>query len=145
MSLIIPTRRQSRYFEFAKKQALSSTYARHKSKGIKGKVGIGAVIIKGNFIVSTGVNKIKTHTQQHRHNMKYSFMAPTPRMHAEVDALISSRFYDLTGCEVFVYRENSDGGLANCRPCAACLGALTNAGVKHFYYTTDEGYHHERH
>lgn len=141
---IIPTTRQKRFFTVAQKQSLLSTYARHKGNRSNGKICIGSAIVKGNYVVSTGVNKIKTHTKQLSFNKKHSFITPAPRIHAEIDALIGSRYNDLTGCEVFVYRETADGMIANCRPCPACMGALIAAGIKHLYYTTEDGYFYER-
>lgn len=141
---ITPTTRQKRFFTVAQKQSMQSTYARHKGNRGNGKICIGSAIVKGNYVVAKGVNKIKTHTRQLIHNKKHLFIAPAPRIHAEIDALIASRFNDLTGCEVFVYREMADGTLANCRPCPACMGAMIEAGIKHIYYTTEQGYFYER-
>jgi hypothetical protein len=30
------------------------------------------------------------------------------------------------------------------RPCAACMRAMRDRGIRDFYYTTDAGYAHER-
>lgn len=139
-TLINPTTRQQRYFTIAKRNADKSTYLRMNS----GKIAIGAAIVKGNYVVSEGFNKRKTHTFQHTHNKRTFYLAPVPNLHAEIDALIYSRYNDLSGCEIFVYREMTDGTLGNCRPCRACMNALKDAGIKHIYYTTEEGYHYER-
>ncbi len=109
-----------------------------------GKIAIGAAIVKGNYVVSEGYNKRKTHPFQHNHNLRAFYMAPVPNIHAEIDALIYSRYTDLSGCEIYVYRELHDGLLGNCRPCRACMNALKVAGVRHLYYTTEKGYHYER-
>lgn len=140
MTLITPTTRRMRYFAIAKRNAKRSTYMRMNS----GKIAIGAAIVKGNYVVSEGCNKRKTHPFQSMHNHRAMYIAPIPNIHAEIDALIYSRYNDLSGCEIFVYREASDGTLATCRPCKACLNALKDAGVKHMYYTTERGYHYER-
>jgi tRNA(Arg) A34 adenosine deaminase TadA len=109
-----------------------------------GKIAIGSAIVKGNYVIAEGFNKRKTHTFQHTQNKKTLYTAPVPNLHAEIDALIHSRYNDLTGCEIFVYREVTGGELGNCRPCKACMGALKDAGVKHLYYTTENGYYYER-
>lgn len=132
-----------RYFMVARRSAMKSTYIRHKEMN-SGKIKIGAAIVKGNYVISSGFNKIKTHPLQQLHNKRVACPAPSPRIHAEIDALIYSRYDDLTSCEIFVYRESSDGMLANCRPCSACSNALKDAGVKHIYYTSERGYHYER-
>lgn len=145
MTIIIPTTRQKRFFLVAKRNSEKSTYSRWNRTNGQGRISIGAAIINGNYVISEGHNKTKTHTFQHLHNRKYlNYNAPAPRIHAEVDALIYSRYNDLSGCEIFVYREMADGTLGNCRPCPACMGALKDAGIKHIYYTSEQGYHYEK-
>jgi deoxycytidylate deaminase len=140
MNIIIPSPRQQRFFSIAKRNADQSTYTR---KG-RGKIAIGSAIVKGNYVVSEGMNRKKTHVVQQRYNDLSAYFAPIPNIHAEVDALIKSKHHDLTGTEVFVYRELVNGTLGNCRPCRACMRALKDAGVKHIYYTTEQGFHYER-
>ncbi len=142
MHLIVPTTRQKRYFAVAKRNAAKSTYTRRNDQ--LNKISIGACIVKGNYVVSNGHNKIKTHPFQLLHNNRAFCVTPAPRIHAEIDALIYSRYDDLTGCEIFVYREMADGTLANCKPCNACRNAMKDAGIKHIYFTTENGYHYER-
>ena len=144
LTLIIPTTRQKRYFAVAKRQAEKSTFSRQKVSAKVDNVRIGSAIVKGNYVVSSGCNKTKTHPVQQLHNNRHMTHIPSPKIHAEVDALIYSRYDDLSGCEIFVYRENKDGTLSNCRPCKACQGALKAAGIQHIYYTTEKGYHYER-
>lgn len=140
MTTISLSPRHQRFFGIAKRNADKSTYVR---KG-RGKIGIGCAIVNGNYVVSEGVNKRKTHSVQQHYNNISEYFAPVPNIHAEIDALIKSRNHDLTGTEVFVYRELVGGSLGNCRPCRACMRALRDAGVKHIYYTTENGFHYER-
>lgn len=140
MTTITPAARIKRYFNLARTNADRSEFTRTRGTKVK----IGAVIIKGNFVVSEGCNRLKTHTFQHVSNKNNGYMAPVPNIHAEIDALIKSGRHDLTGAEVFVYREFVSGELANCRPCPSCMDALVKAGVKHIYYTSEAGYHYER-
>ncbi len=144
LTLIIPTTRQKRYFAVAKRQAAKSTFSRHKISNKTDSVRIGSAIVKGNYVTSKGCNKTKTHPMQQLHNNRHMAHIPHPKIHAEIDALIYSRYDDLTGCEIFVYREMADGTLANCKPCNACRNAMKDAGIKHIYYTTENGYHYER-
>lgn len=143
MTLIIPTTRHKRYFAVAKRQAAKSTFSRNKINKTDN-VRIGASIVKGNYVISKGVNKTKTHPFQQLHNNRHMAHIPYPKIHAEIDALIYSRYDDLSGCEIFVYREMVNGTLANCKPCNACRSAMKDAGIKHLYYTTEKGYHYER-
>lgn len=140
MTSMNPTARHKRFFNLARSNAMLSQFTRSRGNKVK----IGAVIVKGNFVVSEGYNRLKTHTFQHRSNTVSGYLAPVPNIHAEIDALIRSGRHDLTGAEVFVYREFVDGELANCRPCKSCMDALRKAGVKHIYYTTESGYHYEK-
>lgn len=144
MTSIAPTRRQMRYFDIARNSSLQSTYTRMSAGNENRLLRIGAAIVNGNYVVSEGRNKRKTHTVQYYFNKNTQYDALQPNIHAEIDALISSRYNDLTGCEIFVYREFMDGSLANCRPCKSCMSALKKAGIKHIYYTTESGYHYER-
>lgn len=131
---IKPTARQLRYYEKAK---LTSNESNHEKP-------MGCVIVCGNFIVSRGFNKTKSHTIQHRNDRKSNYYAPNACMHAEVDALIKSGRFDLTGCEIFLYRQDKHGNIANSRPCISCMPALESAGIKHVFYTTKEGFAYER-
>lgn len=135
-----PTPRHERFFNAARRNMKKSTYIRY---GRGGRVSIGSVIVKGNYVISGGVNQRKTHVVQHMYNVLSAYYAPTPNIHAEVDALIKSKNHDLTGAEVYVYREHMDGELASCRPCTACMRALKDAGVQHIYYTSGTGFHYE--
>lgn len=129
--MISPTRRETRFFRKAK---ASSTKATHY------KTKIGAVIVSGNYIVSTGMNREKSHTMQHRYDSRTHYHGTRSKLHAEIDALIKSGRMDLTGAEIYVYREDANGNIANCKPCVSCTQALKDAGVKHVYYTSRKGY-----
>ena len=137
---IDPTTRQKRFFDLAKQVGDNSSF--HNLHGRK--IAIGAVVVIGNYVVSEGYNKRKTHPIQAKFNRKTKYFAPSPNIHAEIDALIRSRQHDLDGAEVFVYRDRVQDSLGNCRPCRSCMSALKNAGVKHIYYTSNDGFYYER-
>ena len=136
--------RAKRYFDVAKRNSQKSTFSRYSNRNKT--VRIGAVIVKGNYIVAHGHNKNKSHTMQKYYNDKTDreTLPHIHNIHAEVDALIRSRYNDLDGCEIYVYRESVKGNLADCKPCKACMQALTDAGVKHVYFTSKDGFHYER-
>lgn len=138
--LIAPTRRELRFFSAAAKASQNSDFER---------VNIGAVIVKGNYVVSRGWNQNKGHTCQHHLNVSNGYYPVNTEhnvgcLHAEVHALIKSGRQDLTGCEIFVYRNDCNGMIANCRPCKACLPAIRDAGITHMYFTNSQGYNYER-
>lgn len=133
--MLILTKRETRFYQKAKQVSKAST--RKKAK-------IGAIIVIGNYIVSDGVSREKTHPIQYRYDRMMDYHSHRGNLHAEIDALISSGRTDLTGADVYVYREDKNGDIANCRPCVSCTQALKDAGIKHVYYTTREGYNYER-
>lgn len=126
----IAGRRSARYLRAAKAAALLSSH---------GRVKIGCVIVNGNWKISSGYNQAKSHPRQYWANKGARRLAPQSHLHAEIDALIKSKREDLTGADVFVYREDKSGALSMCRPCSACMEALRAAGVSTVTYTTREG------
>lgn len=120
--------RTTRYFTLARREALQSEFEQFR---------LGAVIVKGNYVVSRGRNRPKSHPMQRRYE-KYRGRSGTRFfVHAEIDALIRSGYEDLTGCEIFVHRETRAATPGNSRPCPACERALIDAGVRYIHYTTD--------
>ena len=74
----------------------------------------GAVIVRDNEIIATGVNRV---TAQH-----------DPTAHAEVCAIRNAceklNTFDLSGCEIYT----------SCEPCPMCLGAIYWAHLDKIYY-----------
>ena len=74
----------------------------------------GAVIVKGDEIVATGVNRVTAHND--------------PTAHAEVSAIREAcrrlGTFDLSGCEIYT----------SCEPCPMCLGAIYWAHLDKIYY-----------
>lgn len=128
-------RRELRYFEKARQVSLRSMHQCAR---------IGAVIVDGNYIVATGYNVEKSHPMQAAYNRKTKYYKCNDKMHAEMSALVNSKRYDLSGTDVFIFREDFNGNLAMCRPCSACSAALYDAGVRNIYYTSDTGMHFEK-
>ena len=74
----------------------------------------GAVIVKENEIVATGVNRVTPNND--------------PTAHAEVQAIRAAcqklNTFQLDGCEIY----------SSCEPCPMCLGAIYWAHLDHLYY-----------
>lgn len=74
----------------------------------------GAVVVRDNEIIATGVNSVTLDND--------------PTAHAEVNAIRSAcrhlNTFKLEGCTVY----------SSCEPCPMCLSALYWAGVKKIYY-----------
>jgi guanine deaminase len=77
----------------------------------------GAVIVKGNSIISESTNRVVLNND--------------PTAHAEVlairQAAESLKTYDLDGCTLYT----------SCEPCPMCLGAIYWSGIKKVVYSTD--------
>ena len=74
----------------------------------------GAVVVKDEKIISTGVNLVTSNID--------------PTAHAEVNAIRKAsrklRTFDLSGCEIYT----------SCEPCPMCLGAIYWAHIDKMYY-----------
>ena len=74
----------------------------------------GAVIVRGNEVIATGVNRV---TANH-----------DPTAHAEVSAIRAAcqrlQTFDLTGCDIYT----------SCEPYPMCLGAIYWAHLDRVYY-----------
>lgn len=134
MSVITPTTRQMRYFTRA---CLAMQKSTHHTP-------TGCVIVSGNYVVSEGFNQNKSHTIQHRNDRRVAYYGEFANIHAEVNALIKSKSFDLSNCEIYLYRADKLGMVANSRPCISCMPAIIDAGIKHVYYTSKFGYCYER-
>jgi dCMP deaminase len=95
---------------------------------------VGAVIYKGNRVVSIGFNKMKSHPKLANSDRYYA-------LHAEMSAILNAK-QDLTGCVMFVYREFANQKPAISRPCKNCLPVIIESGIKAVYYSDDnkDGY-----
>ena len=92
---------------------------------------LGAVIVKGKRVLSTGYNRI-SHCQVN--NFKNS-------RHAEMDAILKllhtkEGLSSLAGATLYVSRITKTGtGLA--KPCSKCINLALSVGIKEVIFTTD--------
>ena len=97
---------------------------------------VGACIVRGSRILSTGVNRIG-----------YTHFLPNRRfpesVHAEQQAIVallkSRRQKDLVGSTLYVSRINNHGSPRCARPCADCQRIIEAAGIRRVFYTTNTG------
>lgn len=134
-----------RYFRFAREASMKATYTgSHRFSPM-----IGAVAIYKGSIVATSCNTNKTSPLQARYNV-YRFRAETlDKAHAEAVLVQKLRWkfgdsIDWAKVHIYLYREYRDGRLGPSRPCPSCLAMLKEIGVKHIYYTTEDGYVEEK-
>jgi deoxycytidylate deaminase len=131
------TKRDIKYFIVAKGVSQTSTFNRVK---------IGAVIVSKHQkeIVSVGVNTKKSHPLQKRLNTLRFDVTKIDMchnyLHAEMRAILKANPHDLKDASLYIYRENCNHELANCRPCPACMAMIKKVKIKKIYYTTEDGY-----
>lgn len=115
------------------------------------KVHIGCIAVYQGKIIGIGCNTNKTHPLQKYYN-KYreedvnnTFV---PKLHAEINCLNSIRHLDINFHKVklYIFRDckYNASGIGISRPCPSCMAAITDLGIQHIYYTTDDGYAYER-
>lgn len=93
------------------------------------KIRLGAVIFKGSKVLAIGFNK------SHPLAVKYWTFGT---IHAEIDAILNTKYTLLKGASLFVLREHADGTLANAKPCHMCTKVMKEFGLKECYYSTND-------
>lgn len=110
-------------FRIAEKQAKKSTFKQHR---------VGAVLVKGSRVLSTGYNKYG-YTKE----LKY------PTIHAEEMAivkLLKLGFQDkLVNSNLYVTRFTPAGNLGIAKPCSRCMELIRSVGVSHVYFIGSSG------
>lgn len=110
-------------FRIAAREAMKSSFKQHR---------LGAVIVKGSRVLSTGFNKHGYNSYNH-----------TPTMHAEASAVLKllkqRRLADLVGSEIYVTRYTKGGRVGLARPCPDCTNLLKSVGIRRVHYTVDGG------
>lgn len=136
-----------RFFEMARQQALRSQFDRFH---------LGCVITYKGRVIGKGSNSDKTDPLQKRYNKERKFnkcgTQPVKHsVHAEIAALKSIPYpiqesIDWTKIKVYIYRiaPGKKLHIGSARPCLGCMKALRDRGIQNIYYTTDNGFAHER-
>lgn len=114
-----------RYFSVARAVSKTSDY---------GRISIGCCIVKKRDIIAVAANLKKSHPLQEKLNKHYRGFETQGCIHAELSAIIKSSV-SLDGAVLYVYREDKNGNMANCRPCKACMKAIKDSGIKEINYT----------
>lgn len=108
-------------FRIAQKEALKSSHKQHR---------LGAVIVKGGRILSTGYNELRP-----------SKIIGTQTLHAEASAILkllkNRRLHDLVGADIYVSRFTRGGRVGCARPCKHCLDLIRSVGIARVYFTSD--------
>ena len=131
------TKTDMHYFDKASKVAEISDFA---------KINIGCVAVYQGTIIGVGFNTNKTHPMQKKYNRYRNGENFIPKLHAEINCLNSIRYLDINFSKVklYIYRKRKSAKYGMCRPCPSCMAAIKDLGIKHIYYTTDDGLVYER-
>lgn len=110
------------------------------------KVNIGCIAVYQGTIIGVGFNTNKTHPMQKKYNRYRNGEDFIPKLHAEINCLNSIRYLDINFSKVklYIYRKRKSAKYGMCRPCPSCMAAIKDLGIKHIYYTTDNGFVYER-
>lgn len=127
-----------KYFDKARQAVMVSDYY---------KTHIGCVAVYQGTIIKIGCNSNKTHPIQKKYN-KYRKPSDSmlPKLHAKINCISSIRHFDINFSKVrlYIYRIRKDQPFGLFRPCPSCMAAIKEFGVRDIYYTTNDGYVHER-
>lgn len=127
------TKKEIKYFNIAKSV---SELSDHRYK-------LGAIVIYKHRIISSGYNSsTNTDALQAKLDMHKYHCDCVGKLHAESAALLYyvKRHIDLSGAEIYVYRQKADGTKGMARPCSSCMKLIKQCGIKKIHYTTDDGF-----
>lgn len=131
------TKSDYRYFYKARQAALDSDFS---------KTHVGCIAVYQGNIIAIRCNTHKTHPKQQYYNrfrtMHHSDSKYLPKMHAEIHCLNALRNMDINFGKVklYIYRTRKDQAFGLSRPCASCMAAIMDLGIRQIYYTTNDGY-----
>lgn len=136
------TKNDYKYFDKARQAAMISDYT---------KTHVGCVAVYHGNVIGIGCNCNKTHPIQKQYN-KYRNLHTTgktdalPKLHAEINCINSIKHLDInfTKVKLYIYRIRKDQPFGISRPCPSCMAAIKDLGIRDIYYTTNDGYAHER-
>lgn len=117
------SKRIQRLLEFAYQKTFESEH----------KFPMAAILVRKNKIISSGINRTKTHPKQKRRINEEGVSYGWNKIHAELDCLIRSPV-DVEGSIMVVVRRNATGvGLA--KPCVNCEELLREYGIKRVMFS----------
>lgn len=97
---------------------------------------LGAIITKGNRVLSTGYNKIGFCELNSFNNSK----------HAEMDAILklirrgAEGLSSLAGATIYITRITPTNNTALAKPCPKCMALIHSVGIREIVYTTDNSH-----
>lgn len=132
------TKNDYKYFTKAMQAVIISDYY---------KTHVGCVAVYQGQVIGLGCNCNKTHPTQKFYN-KYRKQSDTmlPKLHAEINCVnsIKNLAINFSKVKLYIYRIRKDQPFGLSRPCPSCMAAIKDLGIRNIYYTTNDGYVHER-
>ena len=127
-----------KYFQKAHQIATISDYK---------KTHVGCVAVYQGQVIGLGCNCNKTHPIQKKYN-RYRKPSDSmlPKLHAEISCLNQIKHLDINFSKVklYIYRIRKDQPFGMARPCPSCMAAIRDLSIRNIYYTTNDGYAHEK-
>lgn len=100
---------------------------------------LGAVIVLGSRVISTGACTTKTHPR----NPKTKATTLKDQLCAEIVAILRAikilSAAKIKDCNIYVTRRRKNGTKALAKPCEHCQGFLKEIGIRSVFYTTNAG------
>lgn len=111
-----------------------ATKKAHESQFSRARVG--AVIVRGNRVLSSGVNRIGY--------SKFDLGRKRPEsIHAEAQAILEllkhRRQAELVGADIYISRVDRNNNTRMAKPCNHCAKLIEAVGINDVIYTTDTG------
>lgn len=132
------TKTDYKFFNKAKQAALISDY---------NKIHVGCVAVYQGVVIGIGCNSDKTHPVQDYYN-RYRARDDyyLPKLHAEISCINSIRHLNINFSKVklYIFRTRITQSYGLSRPCPSCMAAIKDLGIRNIYYTTNDGFVHER-
>lgn len=132
------TKNDYKYFNKARQTAMISDYY---------KTHIGCVAVYQGTVIGIACNCNKTHPMQKKYN-KYRKPSDSmlQKLHAEINCINSIKNFDINFAKVklYIYRIRKDQPFGLSRPCPSCMAAIKDLGIRDIFYTTNDGFVHER-
>ncbi len=97
---------------------------------------VGAIIVKGRRMLSSGFNGIKTHAAI---KTKIDPSSLVDKLHAEIHSILRAKT-NIVGTKMYIARvcPGKKYGTGMSRPCKLCMLYLRKSGIKEIHYTTGE-------
>ena len=123
-----------KYFSKAKQVAQVSDYS---------KVHIGCIAVYQNRIIGIGCNYNRYRIDDVDYDNSESLL---PKLHAEINCINQLKHLNINFSKVrlYIYRTRKDIVCGMARPCASCMQAIKDLGIREIYYTTNDGYSYEK-